>query len=66
MDMTQDWSVAEWRLDPPFAEAVRHVHSPLCGDHPRLVGGSAILMSHRRCFSGQAGKLSFGERIFTS
>ena len=39
MDMTQDWSVAEWRLDPPFAEAVRHVHSPLCGDHPRLVVG---------------------------
>jgi Universal stress protein family len=39
MDMTQDWSVAEWQLDPPFAEAVRHVHSPLCGDHPRLVVG---------------------------
>ena len=39
MDMTQDWSVAEWRLDPPFAEAVRHVHSPLCGDHPRVVAG---------------------------
>jgi uncharacterized protein len=39
MDMTQDWSVAEWRLDPPFAEAIRHVHSPLCGDHPRLVVG---------------------------
>lgn len=39
MDMTQDWSVAEWQLDPPFAEAVRHVHSPLCGDHPRVVVG---------------------------
>jgi nucleotide-binding universal stress UspA family protein len=39
MDMTQDWSVAEWRLDAPFAEAVRHVHSPLCGDHPRVVVG---------------------------
>jgi len=39
MDMTQDWSVAEWRLDPPFAEAFRHVHSPLCGDHPRVVAG---------------------------
>src|SRR5271157_1109926 len=32
MDMTQDWSVAEWQLDPPFAEAVRHVHSPLTGN----------------------------------
>jgi uncharacterized protein len=39
MDMTQDWSVAQWRLDPPFAGAVRHVHSPLCGDHPRVVVG---------------------------
>ena len=39
MDMTQDWSVAEWRLDPPFAAGVRHVHSPLCGDHPRVVAG---------------------------
>jgi len=39
MEVTQDWSVAEWRLDPPFAEAVRHVHSPLCGDHPRVVVG---------------------------
>jgi hypothetical protein len=66
MDMTQDWSVAEWQLDPPFAEAVRHVHSPLCGDHPRVVVGSTILMSQWRPFSGQAGKLGFGERIFTS
>jgi len=39
MDMTQDWSVAQWRLDPPFTEAVRHVHSPLCGDHPHVVAG---------------------------
>jgi uncharacterized protein len=37
MDITQDWSVAEWQLDPPFAEAVRHVHSSLCSDHPRVV-----------------------------
>ncbi len=39
MKMTQDWSVAEWQLDPPFAGAVRHVHSPLCSDHPRVVVG---------------------------
>ena len=39
MDMTQDWSVAEWRLDPPFAEAAMHVHSPLCSDHPYVVVG---------------------------
>ena len=39
MEITQDWSVAEWHLVPPFAEAVRHVHSPLCGDHPRVVVG---------------------------
>jgi uncharacterized protein len=39
MDITHDWSVAEWRLDPPFAAGVRHVHSPLCGDHPRVVAG---------------------------
>ena len=31
--------MAEWRLDPPFAAGVRHVHSPLCGDHPRVVAG---------------------------
>jgi uncharacterized protein len=37
--MTQDWSVAEWQLDPPFAEGVRHVHTPLCGDHLRVVAG---------------------------
>ena len=28
--------------------------------------GSTILMSQWRPFSGQAGKLGFGERIFTS
>jgi len=39
MDMTQDWSVAEWQLDPPFVEGTRHVHTPLCGDHPRVVAG---------------------------
>ena len=39
MDITQDRSVAEWQLDPPFVEAVRHVHTPLCGDHPRVVVG---------------------------
>jgi len=39
MDTTQDWSVAEWQLDPPFAEGARHVHTPLCGDHPRVVVG---------------------------
>jgi len=39
MDMTQDRSVAEWQLDPPFVEAVRHVHMPLCGDHSRVVVG---------------------------
>jgi uncharacterized protein len=39
MEVTQDWSVAQWRLDLSFAEAVRHVHSPLCGDHPRVVVG---------------------------
>src|SRR6266496_1096359 len=39
MDITQDRSVAEWQLDPPFVEAVRHVHTPLCGDHPRVVAG---------------------------
>jgi len=39
MDMTQDWAVAEWQLDPPFVEEARHVHTPLCGDHPRVVAG---------------------------
>jgi nucleotide-binding universal stress UspA family protein/nitroimidazol reductase NimA-like FMN-containing flavoprotein (pyridoxamine 5'-phosphate oxidase superfamily) len=39
MELTRDWSVAQWRLNLPFAEAVRHVHSPLCGDHPRVVVG---------------------------
>lgn len=39
MDITQDWSVAEWKLAPPFVEGVRHVHTPLCGDHPRVVAG---------------------------
>jgi len=39
MDVTHDWSVAEWQLDPPFVEGVRHVHIPLCGDHPRVVAG---------------------------
>ncbi len=31
--------MAEWQLDPPFVEAIRHVHTPLCGDHPRVVAG---------------------------
>ncbi len=39
MDIIQDRSVAEWQLDPPFVEAVTHVHTPLCGDHPRVVVG---------------------------
>ena len=39
MDIIQDRSVAEWQLDPPFVEAVRHFHTPLCGDHPRVVVG---------------------------
>ena len=39
MDMTQDQSVAEWQLDPPFVDGVKHVHMPLCGDHPRVVVG---------------------------
>jgi len=39
MDVTEHWSVAEWQLDPSFAEGVRHVHTPLCGDHPRVVVG---------------------------
>ncbi len=39
MDVTYDWSVAEWQLDPPFVEGVRHVHTPLCGGHPRVVVG---------------------------
>ena len=39
MEMTQDWLVAEWQLGPPFAEGVRHVHTPLCGDHLRAVAG---------------------------
>ncbi len=29
--------MAEWQLDPPFVEGARHVHTPLCGDHPRVV-----------------------------
>jgi nucleotide-binding universal stress UspA family protein len=39
MDITQHWAVAEWQLDPPFVEEARHVHTPLCGDHPRVVAG---------------------------
>jgi nucleotide-binding universal stress UspA family protein/nitroimidazol reductase NimA-like FMN-containing flavoprotein (pyridoxamine 5'-phosphate oxidase superfamily) len=39
MEMTRDWLVAEWQLGPPFAEGVRHVHTPLCGDHLRVVAG---------------------------
>ena len=39
MERTEHWSVAEWQLDPSFVEGVRHVHTPLCGDHPRVVVG---------------------------
>jgi nucleotide-binding universal stress UspA family protein len=39
MDITHDCSVTEWQLDPPFVEGFRHVHTPLCRDHPRVVVG---------------------------
>ena len=37
--MTEHWSVAEWQLDPRFAEGISHRHTPLCGDHHRVVVG---------------------------
>lgn len=39
VDMTEHWSVAQWQVDPPFVEGLGNVHTPLCGDHHRVVVG---------------------------
>jgi uncharacterized protein len=35
----ENWSVSEWHVDLPFFEGLSHVHTPLCGDHNRVVVG---------------------------
>ena len=65
MDITQDRH-GERQLDPPFVEAVRHGHTQLCGDHPRVVVGIDNSDESMAVLQWAGWEASFAGRIFTS